>query len=174
MALQNELQDVLEPLIKTMGYELVLLEFNPFRGSAVLRLFIDAPGGVTLADCEKVSREVEGALDVADPIPQNYRLEVSSPGLDRPLCKAEHFQRYAGSVVHVRLLAPRDGRRKFQGVLRGMRNEQVVLDIADAGTVELALSQIERAHLVSDFEDGRRREFPGRRPNQWGQERSSP
>ncbi|MGH8481415.1 MAG: ribosome maturation factor RimP [Nevskiaceae bacterium] len=143
---------MLEPLVQTMGYELVLLEFSPHKGSAMVRLFIDAPGGITLGDCERVSREVEGVLDVEDPVPQNYRLEVSSPGLDRPLVKPAHFDRFAGLVAKVQLVAPKDGRRKFQGVLKGVKDGRVVLDTADAGTVELALDQIERARLVPDYE----------------------
>jgi len=152
MALQDRLKSMLEPVVEALGYELVLLEFNPHGGSATLRLFIDAPGGITLGDCESVSREVEGLLDVEDPIPQNYRLEVSSPGLDRPLVKPAHYERFAGSSAKVQLVAPRDGRRKFQGVLRGLRGENVLLETPDAGTVELALSEIERARLVPDYE----------------------
>jgi len=151
-SLHDRLVGLLEPLVEALGYELVLLEFNAHRGSALVRLFIDAPGGITLGDCEKVSREVEGRLDVDDPIPQNYRLEVSSPGLDRPLVKPGHFERFAGSVARVQLNVPRDGRRKFEGVLRGLRSENVVLETADAGTVELALGNIERARLVPDYE----------------------
>jgi ribosome maturation factor RimP len=151
-SLHDRLVGLLEPLVEALGYELVLLEFNAHRGSALVRLFIDAPGGITLGDCEKVSREVEGRLDVDDPIPQNYRLEVSSPGLDRPLVKPGHFERFAGSVARVQLNMPRDGRRKFEGVLRGLRSENVVLETADAGTVELALGNIERARLVPDYE----------------------
>lgn len=153
-SLQDRLVELLEPLVENLGYELVLLEYNAHKGSALLRLFIDAVGGVTLGDCEKVSREVEGLLDVQDPIPQNYRLEVSSPGLDRPLVKPAHFERFAGSVARVQLTAPRggDGRRKFQGVLRGLRNGNVVLETADVGTVELEPGNIERARLVPDYE----------------------
>lgn len=152
-SLQNRLVELLEPLVEAMGYELVLLEFNAHKGSALVRLFIDAPAGVTLGDCEKVSREVEGKLDVADPIPQNYRLEVSSPGLDRPLVKPAHFERFTGALARVQLAAPlAGGRRKFQGVLRGLRGDNVVLETTDAGTVELPLGNIERARLVPDFE----------------------
>jgi ribosome maturation factor RimP len=151
-SVQDRLQAMLEPLVESMGYELVLLEFSPHKGSAMVRLFIDAPGGITLGDCEKVSREVEGQLDVEDPIPQNYRLEVSSPGLDRPLVKPAHYERFAGSVVKVQLVAPKHNRRKFQGVLKGLQDGQVVLDTADAGTVLLALDEIERARLVPDYE----------------------
>jgi ribosome maturation factor RimP len=152
-ALQERLTELLEPLVERLGYELVLLEFSAHRGSALVRLFIDAPGHVTLGDCERVSREVEGLLDVEDPIPQNYRLEVSSPGLDRPLVKPAHFERFVGEVARVQLLVPQaSGRRKFQGVLRGMKDGRVVLETADAGTVELALADIERARLVPDYE----------------------
>jgi len=151
-SVQDRLQALLEPLVETMGYELVLLEFNPHKGSALVRLFIDAPAGVTLGDCEKVSREVEGVLDVEDPIPQNYRLEVSSPGLDRPLVKPAHYERFAGQVAKVQLIAPKAGRRKFQGVLKGLKDGQVVLATMDAGTVELKLDEIERARLVPDYE----------------------
>jgi ribosome maturation factor RimP len=151
-SVQDRLQALLEPLVQTMGYELVLLEFSPHKGSAMVRLFIDAPGGITLGDCEKVSREVEGVLDVEDPIPQNYRLEVSSPGLDRPLVKPAHFERFAGSVAKLQLIAPKAGRRKFQGVLKGVKDGQVVLETADAGTVELRMDEIERARLVPDYE----------------------
>jgi ribosome maturation factor RimP len=151
-SVHDRLQAMLEPLVESLGYELVLLEFSPHKGSAMVRLFIDAPGGITLDDCEKVSREVEGVLDVEDPIPQNYRLEVSSPGLDRPLVKPAHFERFAGSVAKVQLVAPRNNRRKFQGVLKGLKDGRVVLDTADAGTVEFGLDEIERARLVPDYE----------------------
>jgi ribosome maturation factor RimP len=151
-SVQDKLQALIEPLVQTMGYELVLLEFSPHKGSAMVRLFIDAPGGITLGDCERVSREVEGVLDVEDPIPQNYRLEVSSPGLDRPLVKPAHYERFAGQVAKLQLIAPKAGRRKFQGVLKGLKDGRVVLDTADAGTVELELDQIERARLVPDYE----------------------
>ncbi len=151
-SVQDKLETLIGPLVQTIGYELVLLEFSPHKGSAMVRLFIDAPGGITLGDCERVSREVEGVLDVEDPIPQNYRLEVSSPGLDRPLVKAAHYERFAGQVAKVQLIAPKAGRRKFQGVLKGLKDGQVVLDTPDAGTVELKLDEIERARLVPDYE----------------------
>ena len=151
-SLQDRLTQMLEPLVESLGYELVLLEYAAHRGSSLLRLFIDGPNGVTLGDCEKVSREVEGRLDVEDPIPQNYRLEVSSPGLDRPLVKPGHFQKYSGQQAKIQMLAPQAGRRKFQGVLRGMKNDCVLIETTDAGTVELAIGQIERARLVPDYE----------------------
>ncbi len=150
-SVQDKLQALIEPLAESMGYELVLLEFSPHKGSAMVRLFIDAPAGITLGDCERVSREVEGVLDVEDPIPQNYRLEVSSPGLDRPLVKPAHYERFAGQVAKVQLIAPKAGRRKFQGVLKGLKDGEVVLETPE-GTVMLKLDEIERARLVPDYE----------------------
>lgn len=152
-SVQQRLMGLLEPLVERLGYELLLLEFNPHRGSALVRIFIDGPNPISLGDCEKVSREVEGLLDVEDPIAQNYRLEVSSPGLDRPLVKPAHFERFAGQVARVQMQVPQNGRRKFQGVLRGMRDDAVLMELPEAGgTVALPLADIERARLVPDFE----------------------
>lgn len=168
MALQEKLTELLEPLVESLGYELVLLQFNPHRGSASLTLFIDAAGGITLEDCERVSREVAARLDVDDPIPQAYRLEVSSPGLDRPLVKRSHFERFAGAVAKVQLLAPLpggNGRRKYQGVIGGLRGDEVALATEEGGTVYLPLSQVERARLVPDF-DLPAPAAPGRKPQE--------
>lgn len=149
--LKERLQTLLEPLVENLGYELVLLEYSPHRGSALLRLFIDAVGGVTLGDCERVSREVTGVLDVEDPIPHAYRLEVSSPGLDRPLVKREHFERFAGETARISLSEPRNGQRRFVGVLRGMAGDDVCLETPE-GPQRFRMSEIERARLVPRFE----------------------
>jgi ribosome maturation factor RimP len=103
MALQERVQALLEPLVEGLGYELVCLELHGSGAHALLRLYIDAPQGIGLDDCERVSREVSAALDVADPISGSYRLEVSSPGLDRPLAKPEHFRRFAGRQAKLQL-----------------------------------------------------------------------
>src|ERR1700679_1677097 len=103
---------LLEPVVADLGYELVLLEYSPHKSSATLRLFIDAAEGVNLDDCAKVSREVAATLDVEDPIRQSYQLEVSSPGMDRPLVKPEHFQRFRGEQVRIETLAPMAGNRR--------------------------------------------------------------
>ncbi|HZR36126.1 MAG TPA: ribosome maturation factor RimP, partial [Nevskia sp.] len=96
-----------------------MLEFNPHKGSATLRLYIDAEEGIDIDDCARVSREVAATLDVEDPIKQAYQLEVSSPGLDRPLVKPEHFRRFRGDLAKIELLAPLPGsnRRRFRGEL---------------------------------------------------------
>lgn len=149
--LRDRLTDLLEPIIRSLGYELILLEFGGASGSGTLRLFIDGPEGITLTDCEKVSREVAAVLDVEDLIHSAYHLEVSSPGMDRPLAKPEHFEQFKGQVARVQLLAPVDGRRRFQGRVLGATAEQVQLDV-DGETVTLPFSDIEKAKLVPDFD----------------------
>lgn len=149
--LQEKLIGLLEPAIEALGYELVLLEFAPQSGSALLRLYIDSPGGINLGDCERVSREVAGVLDVEDPITTAYQLEVSSPGMDRPLVKPEHYERFAGEVARISLIAPRDGRRRYSGVIETVTDHSVTLRTAE-GNVELEFSEIEKARLVPEFD----------------------
>ncbi|MBL6750745.1 MAG: ribosome maturation factor RimP [Nevskia sp.] len=149
--LAERLNALLEPVVNAVGYELVLLEFSPHKGGASLRLYIDAVDGITLEDCERVSREVAAVLDVEDLIRQAYRLEVSSPGLDRPLVKPEHFVRFRGAKAKVQMLVPVGGRRRFQGVLAGSGEGCVTL-ATDEGEVTLPLADIERARLVPNFD----------------------
>ena len=118
-AISERLQALLEPVIESLGYELVLLEYAPSH-TALLRLFIDSPGGINLSDCERVSKEVSGVMDVEDPISGNYRLEVSSPGLDRPLAKPAHFERFINQQAKLQLLVPVNGRRKISGFIRAV------------------------------------------------------
>jgi ribosome maturation factor RimP len=148
--LRERLQQMLEPVIESLGYELLLLEYAPSH-NALLRLYIDSPGGITLDDCEKVSREVSGVLDVENPISSNYRLEVSSPGLDRPLVKVSHFERYVGQEIKVQLLQPVAGRRRFAGAIHAVAGNRLTLRTLD-GDVELDISSIERARLVPPFD----------------------
>jgi ribosome maturation factor RimP len=150
--LDTKLTRMLEPVVESLGYELVLLEYVPQRGGGLVRLFIDSLGGITLKDCERVSREVSATLDVKDPIQQNYRLEVSSPGVDRPLVKPEHFARFVGHDVAIQLATPRAGRRKFSGRLTSYANRAVSVT-ADDGQFEFALDEIERAHVIPDPND---------------------
>jgi len=149
--LRDRLIELLEPVVNAIGYEVVLLEFSPRDGSGMLRLFIDAPDGITLDDCEKVSREVAATLDVEDVISSAYRLEISSPGLDRPLVKPEHFRRFRGEVAKVQMLAPVAGRRRFQGVLLGATDDEVTIETAD-GPITLPLADIDKAKLVPNFD----------------------
>jgi ribosome maturation factor RimP len=149
--MQERLEQILEPVIVDLGYELILLEYSPSPKNAMLRLYIDAPAGITVEDCERVSKEVAGTLDVEDPIRSAYRLEVSSPGLDRPLVKPAHFERFVGEQARVQLIAPLNGRRRYIGYIRAIVGETLHLESKE-GLAEIPLSEIERARLVPDYD----------------------
>lgn len=146
----DKLQGVIEPIVASMGYEFVGLEHQGGPKNSLLRVFIDREEGITVDDCALVSRQISAVMDVEDPIAGHYTLEVSSPGLDRPLFTAEHFQRFAGSKVQVKLAAPQSGRRKFRGLLQGMNGEDVVL-IVDDEEFCLPLTNIDRAKVIPEL-----------------------
>ena len=147
----ERLHGLLQPVVNMMGYELVGIEYFPSGRHYILRLYIDREGaGIGLEDCERVSHQVSALLDVEDPIPGHYHLEVSSPGLDRPLCTAEHFRRFSGRRVKLRLWAPREGRRNYQGILQGVQGDRVRVEV-DGECIDLPLEEIERARLVPEF-----------------------
>lgn len=143
----EELARLLEPTVEQMGYELSDLELRVGGRDGVVRVFIDRPEGVGLADCEAVSRQLSAVLDVEDPLPGHYVLEVSSPGLDRKLTKPAHFRRYVGEDVRVRLRAPQDGRRNFRGTLKAAGDQDIEVEV-DGQVHHLAMAAIESARLV--------------------------
>ncbi len=145
--LRDELFRLLEPAVVTLGYELVELEFAPAGSGGLLRLYIDAAPGITLEDCERVSRTVGRLLDSEDPIPGHYTLEVSSPGLDRVLRTREHFERFVGSRVKIQLAVPLDGRRRFTGTLLEVGAEGLVVEVDGVRTL-LGFGQIHKARLA--------------------------
>lgn len=149
--MSQRLVQLLEPVVEDLGFELWHLEVVGSGDNRLLRLYIDAAEGIVIEDCERVSREVAAALDVADPLPGAYRLEVSSPGLDRPLAKPAHFRRFLGQSARVTLYAPLDGQRRFTGVLRDLDDENVCLEY-DGRTVALPYTAIAKARLVPEFE----------------------
>ena len=137
---------MLEPSVNALGFELVAVEM----AGTTLRLYIDSPEGVSVDDCADVSHQVSAVLDVEDPIRGEYTLEVSSPGLDRPLVKPADFERFAGERVKVKLHSALEGRKNFVGRLDGLHDNRVVVE-TDEGRFELDLDQIERARLVPEF-----------------------
>jgi len=143
----DELAALLEPTVERLGYELADLEVRLATHGGLIRLFIDKPDGIGLEDCEAVSRAVSALLDVEDPVPGNYSLEVSSPGLDRKLTKAAHFQRFIGDSVKVKLRLPLDGRRRFRGVLMAQDDDSIVVEV-DGQTYSLPLKMIDTARLA--------------------------
>lgn len=144
---REEVAELLQPTIEGLGYELSDLEVRLGGKSGVVRVFIDSPGGIGLEDCEKVSLAVSALLDVEDPIPGHYDLEVSSPGLNRKLTKIEHFQRFTGETVKVELRFPLEGRKRFRGRLAAVEDEDIVVDV-DGESYRLPMASIDTARLV--------------------------
>lgn len=144
------LRELLGPSIAGLGCELVGIEYHPNSANALLRIYIDRTEGVTVDDCERVSRQVSALLDVADPVPGHYTLEVSSPGLDRPLFEPSHFERYAGRQAKVQLGMALDGRRRYTGEIVGLRGTDLVLQ-CEGLEVVIPLDRIEKARLVPEF-----------------------
>ena len=144
---KQRLIDLLEPSIQGLGYELVDVEIHSNRNGC-LRLYIDRDSGIGLDDCEIVSRQVSALLDVEDPISGQYELEVSSPGFERSLRTLEHFRRFVGAVVKIKLRLARKGRQNFKGLLVGVEDQDVLIEI-DHETVRLTYLDIASAQLVS-------------------------
>ncbi len=146
---KERLIELLEPPVQALGYELVDLATHS-GGHGLVRVYIDREDGIDLADCELVSRQLSTFLDVEDPLPGQYVLEVSSPGLDRPLRKLEHFRRFQDEQASIRLKAARDGRRKLSGRLAGVEDETILIEV-HGETWRLQPTEIESAHLVPRF-----------------------
>lgn len=143
---------LVEPAVEAAGYELVEAQWKHEPGGWVIRLLIDNPAGsVGLADCERVSREVSVLLDVHDVVAHAYSLEVSSPGLDRPLLKPAHFRRFLGQRAKVRLKGGVSGRRNFTGKIVNADEARILLEV-DGKEQELQLADLERAQLVFEIE----------------------
>lgn len=145
--LVNLVRGVVEP----MGYELVGVEYLAgYQGGNLLRVYIDTEEGVQLEDCTAVSHQLSGLLDVEDPIPGEYNLEVSSPGLDRPLFEKAHFERYVGHRVNIKLGPGSQGRRKYKGLLKGMDGETILLEVDDE-LYHLAFDSVDSARLIPEL-----------------------
>lgn len=130
-----------------LGYELVEIEFVPGPGGGTLRIYIDKPDGIDVEDCASVSHVLSDLLDADDPFPGRYSLEVSSPGTDRVLRTAAHFARFVDNRVKVELAAPREGRKRYTGMLRKADGESIELDV-DNFSVSIRLAEISRARLA--------------------------
>ncbi len=146
----SKLQELLEPTVTALGYELWGIEYLSQGKHTLLRVFIDSENGITVDDCARSSHQISGVLDVEDPIAGEYSLEVSSPGMDRPLFTLDQYRKYVGSEVSVRLRAAFEGRRKFKGRLVGVEDEDVVV-VVDEHEYLLPLDQIEKANVVPSF-----------------------
>ncbi|APE31013.1 ribosome maturation factor RimP [Halomonas aestuarii] len=144
------LHALIEPVVSAMGFELWGIDHLSQGKHSRLVIYIDHEDGVSVDDCADVSRQVSAVLDVEDPVPGEYRLEVSSPGMDRPLFSLDQFERYAGHVVTVKLRVPFDGRRKFKGLLAGIENDEVLLQV-DGEEYCFPIEGIDQARVVPQF-----------------------
>jgi ribosome maturation factor RimP len=155
----TQIEELVLPILDDLGFELVDLQLQQEGKQLALRLFIDKPAGITLDDCVEVSREVSAILEIEDPIKSAYRLEVSSPGLDRPLKKPADFERFAGQKVKLKsknLIDPDQrghSRKTFVGTLLGFEDNQVRLEQSDkqGGVVAISMVEIEKANLEEEF-----------------------
>jgi len=146
-----KLNELIQPLVEDLGYEFVGIDYSSNPKNALLRIYIDESArGIAIEDCERVSREVAALLDVEDPISSNYSLEVSSPGLDRPIFNLEQFERFIGEVVSLTLFTPVNTRRKFKGELLAVAGNQVIVD-QDGEQVGIEFENIVKSRLAPDY-----------------------
>jgi ribosome maturation factor RimP len=150
-SLKVRIQALAEQLAASMEMEIVAVEIKGGGDRPIVRTYIDQPGGVTLGDCEQFSKRLSVLLDVEDWIPFSYTLEVSSPGLDRPLVKEADFQRFAGKSARVRTRHPIDGQRNFTGKILGVIQGRLGLEMATGKQVNIDVGDIEKANLVIEI-----------------------
>lgn len=145
------LEDLLQPVVEDLGFELLGVEYAPHPTNGLLRLYIDSDAGITVDDCAIVSREVSGLLDVEDPISGHYNLEVSSPGMNRPLFKLEHFRQFIGEQAKLTALPPVDGRKNFKGTIQAVEGEDLLLEV-DGEIYRIPHDRVQKARLVPEFD----------------------
>lgn len=144
--------EIVTPVVVGLGYELVGIQWLQQGRHSLLRIYIDHPNGIRLQDCEAVNRQLSAVFDVEDVLPGQYQLEVSSPGLDRPLFTLEQFRRFIGSEVSIRCVTQVLGQRHFKGVIAAVEDELIQLNReADSGTIDIPFAVIQKAHLVPDL-----------------------
>ena len=144
------LHEMFEPLVQSLDCQLWGIDYLSQGKHTTLRVYIDKEDGVTVDDCAAISHQISGVLDVEDPINGEYTLEVSSPGMDRPLFTLEQFSAYAGSKVQIKLRVPFDGRRNFKGILNGTEGEDILL-IVEEEEFLLPIDLIDRAQVIPQF-----------------------
>lgn len=147
----RDLTELFEPVIESMGYELVGVEFNATANHGTLRVYIDREAGVDIDDCAAISHQLSGILDVEEPIKQAYDLEISSPGIDRPLFKLTDFERFAGKTAKIKLAVAQLGRKNFKGQLKGVVDSKLVTIEVDGEQFDLPYADIAKANLVGEF-----------------------
>ncbi|ACB85023.1 ribosome maturation factor RimP [Natranaerobius thermophilus] len=147
----SQIENIIEPAVRDLGYDLVDVELIMENQKWVLRVYIDHGKGIGLDDCELVSNSLDQLLDEHDPIPHSYVLEVSSPGAERPLKKKKDFVNFAGKKVQIKTYVKLDGRKNFKGKLLGLEDEHVVLETFNSGEVKIPLDKIAKANLLLEL-----------------------
>jgi ribosome maturation factor RimP len=147
---QTHLWELFEPVVKGMGFDLIEIEHFPNPKHGVLRLYIDKEGGVNVDDCSTVSRQISALIDVEDPVSGQFNLEISSPGVDRPLRRLVDFQRFTGSLVKLKTVMPLEGQRNFKGRLLEASEETLVIETDDE-EISLPMSTIDKARIVPEY-----------------------
>jgi ribosome maturation factor RimP len=146
----SHLTEIIKPIVEGLGYECVGIEYHPHPRHGLLRVYIDNADGILVDDCSKVSHQISGVLDVEDPIPGNYNLEISSPGADRLLFNADQFEQFIGSTVLVHLYQATEGRKKITGVIEKVVDNVITLREADK-VYQVSFDAMSKAHLVPDY-----------------------
>lgn len=150
IALLEKIEGDVAPVLGDLGYDLVEREFVQEAGRWILRLYIERPeGAITLDDCERASRSLEGVLNVEDRVPFRYTLEVSSPGFNRPLRRERDFERFKGAAIELKAKAPIQGRHYFRGILRGLEGKDIVID-DERGCWHVPLGLLKKAKIRQD------------------------
>ena len=149
--LEMRLTEMLSPAVEALEFELMGVEFIRAGNHSTLRVYIDHPEGINVDNCADVSHQVSAILDVEDPISHEYSLEVSSPGMDRPLFKLEHYENVIGETVSVKLNVPQDGRRNFKGTLLGIETDMINIQV-DNQTYSLFIDNVAKANLIAKFD----------------------
>ncbi len=149
---QDKLTEMLRPAVEGLGYELVGIEHLPMGKHSVLRVYIDSPEGITVSDCSSVSHQMSGVLEVEEPIKGQFTLEVSSPGIDRPLFNFEQFEKFVGSKVKLKLYHAIEGKRKITGLIESVSGDDINIKEVDSDTVlQLQIDDIDKANIITDL-----------------------
>ena len=149
---QDKLTELLRPSIEGLGYELVGIEHLPMGKHTVLRIYIDSADGITVDDCSSVSHQVSGVLEVEEPIKGQFTLEVSSPGIDRPLFNFEQLKKFVGSKVKIKLYHAIDGKRKIIGVIESIEGDDInITDVDSKSIIQLQIDDIDKANIITDL-----------------------
>ena len=153
----QQLETLLEPVVTSMDYEFVGMEFISQGRHSILRIYIDTADGVTVDDCAKVSRQLSAVLDVEDPVSGEYALEISSPGMNRPLFKLPHYEQFIGEEVKFKTLTPQygphigEGQRKFKAIIKAVEDDNIIFTLENNETLSIAFVDIDKANLVASF-----------------------